>query len=270
MKKLALVLIIVLTIILRIPQTSGEYISLVLSLGSVIGIWFLARLLSFAQKFPAFPEICSLFLAISPWHIFITKYQEKSLIIFLTILVIYLITRFFRKHRFFLAAFFLVVTIFIITNPVKDNFKSFSNTQAPIWLTDEQRREHGYSYNNPLVILEHNKFINYSLAFLDLYSQHFQGDFLFISGDIRGMVSSFGQMYFFDFFFIALGLISVIKNLKEWEIIFLWLLLAPFPSALDFQPPNAIKAANMIVPLIMLSSFGASLLFRKIKKNLGI
>lgn len=222
---------------------------------SIIGIYLLARSLPNIKKFPLFPEICALFLAISPWYGFISQDQRAGSIFFLTISGVYMIIRFFKKYlTLAVTLFLLAINLLLITIP---------QTQDPIWLTDEQRREHGSFFESPLVILEHNKAINYSLSFLDHYSQHFQGDFLFITGDVR---ENFALMHLFDFIFVIFALIFIIKHPRGWGIIFVWLLISPLSSALDLQPPNALKSFNMIAPLVLLSSFGASGIIDKLKQ----
>lgn len=264
MKKLYLSFAIILAFVLRLQSYDGTSLGIVFGVGSIFGIWFLVR--SMPAELPFFPEICALFFAISPWHIFITKYQDISFLIFFMILGVNILLRIFKKHSFLTTAVFLLITIFFIANPLKDVLKGFSNTQVPIWTTDEQRREHGIYFNNPFVVLIHNKVINYALSFVEHYGRHFQGDFLFITGDVRNEdgVKDFGQMYLFDLVFILTGVFFILKNIKQWAILIVWLLFSPFPSALDFQPPNAIKAANMIVPLTILSGYGAVKLFNLI------
>lgn len=231
-------------------------INIFLYLGSVFLIYFLARSLPLEKKFSKFPFICALFLAISPWYIFISKNQNYSLILFVSILGIYILVKFIKKYLLLAATLFLMLLNFLTIS-----FKDI--TQVPVWLIDEQRREHGSFFESPLVILEHNKAINYALSFLDHYSQHFQGDFLFVSGDVR---NSFPLMYLFDFVFIIMAFLFIIKQPKGWGIIFIWLLMAPLPSVLDFQPPNALSSFNMIVPLVLLSSFGVSGIINKYKQ----
>ncbi len=230
-------------------------INMLLYLGSVFLIYLLARSLPLEKKFPRFPFICALFLAISPWYIFISKNQTVSLILFVSILGIYILVKFIKQYLLLAIALFLILINFLTIS-----FKDI--TQVPVWLTDEQRREHGSYFDNFPVVLIHNKVVNYTLSFLDHYSQHFQGDFLFVSGDVR---NSFSLMYLFDFIFITMAIILIIRIPKGWGIIFIWLLMAPLPSALDFQPPNALKSFNMIVPLVILSSFGASGIINKYK-----
>ncbi|OGE72229.1 hypothetical protein A3H40_02515 [Candidatus Daviesbacteria bacterium RIFCSPLOWO2_02_FULL_38_15] len=128
---------------------------------------------------------------------------------------------------------------------------------VPIWLTDEQRREHGLNYDNLEVLLMHNKVVNYSLSYLSHYLDYFRGDFLFTNGSF---------LYLFDALFAGVGLWIIIKSPKGWEAILIWLLAAPLIPALDFQPPNVLKAINMYLPLTIISSFGAikliNLIFR--------
>lgn len=133
----------------------------------------------------------------------------------------------------------------VVSNPV------------PVWLTDEQRREHGLNYDNLEVLLMHNKVVNYSLSYLSHYLDYFRGDFLFTNGNF---------LYLFDAFFIGVGFWMIIKSPKGWEPILIWFFVAPATAALDFQPPNELKAINMYVPLVVISSFGALRLMNLIFK----
>src|SRR3989304_8905765 len=74
---------------------------------------------------------------------------------------------------------------------------------GPLARINEQRGEHqDYLALFPKVI--HNKVVNYSLAFGLNYSQHFWGEFLFLTGDKieRNRVPETGQMYLFDILFL--------------------------------------------------------------------
>ena len=177
--------------------------------------------------------------------IFNVKDWKILFAISVTTLGITLLIKIFRKTIWFYPA---VIVIVLVTNQLYKPFEfGFNNSQVPVWLTDEQRREHGRDYNNPLVLLIHNKIINYSFSFLDHYFSYFQGDFLFMRN----------FLYFFDAPFICIGLWLIVKKSKGWEPILIWLFIAPITSALDFQPPNVLKAANMFAPLAIISNFGA-------------
>lgn len=144
--------------------------------------------------------------------------------------------------------------VFKLMKPIE--FGVVSNP-VPVWLTDEQRREHGLNYDNLEVFLMHNKVVNYSLSYLSHYLDYYRGDFLFTDGKF---------LYLFDALFIGIGFYLIIKKPKGWKVILIWLFVAPILPALDLQPPNELKAIGMYLPLVIISSFGAlrliNLIFR--------
>jgi hypothetical protein len=101
--------------------------------------------------------------------------------------------------------------------------------------------------------------LEYGFRFFDNYLRHFNGDFLFISGDEiqRNKVPEMGQMYLVEIPFLILGLYFLLKNRpKNWQVPILWLAVAPVASSLTFQSPHAIRALNMVVPLMMIVAYG--------------
>jgi hypothetical protein len=117
----------------------------------------------------------------------------------------------------------------------------------------------------------HNKPVNYGLAFASNYLEHFNGDFLFISGDDiqRNKVPEFGQMYLIQFIFLILGFIVIAQNPKNWWPILAWLFIAPIPAALTFQSPHALRAQNMAIPLTIISAYGLYILLIWASKHLN-
>jgi len=128
---------------------------------------------------------------------------------------------------------------------------------GPLSRVNEQRGEH-QDYLALLPKIFHNKVVNYSLAFAQNYSQHFWGEFLFLTGDTiqRDKVPETGQMYLFDLLFLFVGLVAIARNPKGWGGILVWLFLAPTAAALTFQSPHALRAQNMVIPLVIISAFG--------------
>lgn len=164
----------------------------------------------------------------------------------ITILGLFLINKIFKQSIFLYPA---IVIFILITSGLYQPFKlDFNNNPVPVWITDEQRREHGVDYDNLFIVLIHNKVVNYTLSFIDHYFSYFQGDFLFTNGT---------YLYLIDALFIGVGFWMIIKSPTGWRLILVWLFAAPVVSALDFQPPTPLKAANMFVPLVSVSSFGA-------------
>ncbi len=133
----------------------------------------------------------------------------------------------------------------------------FADT-GPIERINEQRMEHSGATG----IILHNKVVNYGLAFMKNWTIHYNGNFLFISGDEiqRDRVPDTGQLYLFELVTILVGLYYsfkyIIHNSKFLILVLFWLLIAPIPAALTFQSPHALRAQNMIIPLTIISALG--------------
>lgn len=143
---------------------------------------------------------------------------------------------------------------------------------GPVERINEQRGEHSDFKGFPAIIL-HNKVVNYGLAFMENWSKHFHGEFLFSSGDEiqRNKVPETGEMYLFDILFLSVGLISIIRRyFKEWLLVLWWLIVSPMAAALTFQSPHALRAENMVVPLIIISSYGLTILVERIKEVIRV
>ena len=132
----------------------------------------------------------------------------------------------------------------------------FADT-GPLARINELRGEHADFQSLPAKIF-HNKGVNYSLAFADNWVRHFWGEFLFMSGDEiqRNKVPETGLMYILDILFVVAGLVYIAKKPKGWSPILLWLGIAPFAAALTFQSPHALRAQNMVIPLVIISAYG--------------
>jgi len=144
--------------------------------------------------------------------------------------------------------------------------------QGPFWRVNELRGQH----ENPYGIMPkifHNKVVEYGLLFFDNMLRHFSGGFLFISGDEiqRNKIPEMGQMYLFEIPFLVLGLYFFLKNRpKNWPFIVYWLTVAPFASSLTFQSPHAIRTLNMVIPLVVITGYGAVQSFVVIKQKFGV
>ena len=128
---------------------------------------------------------------------------------------------------------------------------------GPLARINELRGEHVDYQSLPAKIL-HNKLVSYSVAFVENWSKHYSGEFLFLSGDEiqRNKVPETGQMYLLDILFVLAGLVYIAKKSKRWSPILLWLIIAPFAAALTFQSPHALRAQSMIIPLVIISAYG--------------
>jgi 4-amino-4-deoxy-L-arabinose transferase-like glycosyltransferase len=142
---------------------------------------------------------------------------------------------------------------------------------GPLARINELRGEH-IDFQSLSAKVLHNKGVNYSLAFVDNWTRHFHGEFLFLSGDEiqRNKVPETGLMYLFDIIFVVAGLIFIARKPKGWSPVLLWLIISPFAAALTFQSPHALRAQNMVIPMVVISAYGLISLFRllgKVVKN---
>lgn len=136
----------------------------------------------------------------------------------------------------------------------------------------EEQRGNYSNPNSKIAILLHNKVVNYTLAFAANWASHFHGEFLFLSGDAvtRNKVPETGEMYLTDIIFLSIGLIVLIRKKIEKNnlILITWIIIAPIASSLTFQSPSALRAENLVTPLIIISALGFTKsvdLVRKVK-----
>lgn len=109
-----------------------------------------------------------------------------------------------------------------------------------------------------------NKLIYYGRFFLNFYSEHLSGDFLFVNNGnpIRYRIPFTGNLYFIMLPFLLLGFALLLSGgLKEKKFYYLipvaWLLIAPIPAGLTWEDlPNVIRASVMIPALIIITSYG--------------
>ncbi len=152
---------------------------------------------------------------------------------------------------------------------------------GPINRINEQRGQHESFLSFPARIY-HNKAVNYGLAFLQNWAEHYSVEFLFLSGDDieRNKVPETGQAYLYDILLVLVGLFAIAtvkkgtKEQKGWKLFLWWLLIAPSAAALTFQSPHALRAQNMAIPLTVMAAFGLETILvwlenKKTQKILG-
>lgn len=119
--------------------------------------------------------------------------------------------------------------------------------------------------------LFHSEGVNFTRGVLGRWFNHFTGRFLFFEGDWQNPRHSApytGMFIFTDLLLIISGFIVLVRSRsKESIFIFLWLLLAPLPAALSRDQVHAVRSYNMVIPLVLMSSFGLLFLFNKIVKH---
>lgn len=116
----------------------------------------------------------------------------------------------------------------------------------------------------------HSESLNFTRAILGRWFNHFSGRFLFFEGDWqnpRHSAPSQGMMLLFDLVLLLAGSM-VLTRYKSRLIKFtiLWLIAAPLPAALSRDQVHAVRALNMVIPLIIISALGLAFLLGRINK----
>ena len=171
----------------------------------VLGLWFFLKGLN---------NIVYLFLSSLVFTLSLYAYHSARVITPLIGVGLFLIYfKYVRKHllNFALAALVGLVTLMPLAKDLtKGNITSrmagvglFADT-GPLARTNEQRGEHN-NFQGLFSKTIHNKLVNYGLAFTNNWVKHYNGEFLFLSGDVieRNRVPETGQMYLFDILFIV-------------------------------------------------------------------
>lgn len=93
--------------------------------------------------------------------------------------------------------------------------------------------------------LMHNRRIIYGKEMLAGYLDHFNFDFLFLTGDApaRHHAVGMGMLYLFELPFIIVGILYLLKDLSKNNIFIIWwFFLAPIASSLTTGTPHAVRA----------------------------
>lgn len=169
----------------------------------------------------------------------------------------------------------LLPLVRVIVSPTA--FSRFSGVgltadSGPFWRVNELRGEHGNPNGLAAKVL-HNKVAAYVWLLGKNYLDHFSGNFLFITGDIipRNRVPEMGQMYLMEIPLLLFGVwVLLRKKGKGSVLVFYWLGIAPLAAALTFQTPHAIRALNMVVPLVLVAAAGFEWLAERISEFRGV
>ncbi|KKU64798.1 MAG: hypothetical protein UX87_C0004G0036 [Candidatus Amesbacteria bacterium GW2011_GWA1_47_16] len=169
------------------------------------------------------------------------------------------------------ASLFLLIILPIITNfPSQSgrlrifNVLNYSRNADTISRILDQD---GSSGKNLVYYLFHSESYERVKGITERYLNHFSGRFLFGEGDwsnLRHSVVYHGYFYYVEIIFILIGLIWLIRHPSRGSrLIFLWLLLAPLPSAFSRDVISGVRSFPLVIPLILISAIGLSRLAKK-------
>lgn len=105
------------------------------------------------------------------------------------------------------------------------------------------------------------------------WSNNFSGKALFLEGDTNPQHSAphTGAFLLLDSIFMAAGFIKLARlgANRQTSFLWLWLLLAPLPSALTTDGVNFVRSLNMFVPLIIIMALGGIFLLDQMRQKAG-
>lgn len=144
----------------------------------------------------------------------------------------------------------------------------FSDPSIPIKVMRD-REAASNDFNNPEIgkrpvwwsFIFHNKVVSYVTFFGHNYYKTFSSDFLFLTGDPNGRHSAkdTGIMLFVDVIGLIVGLLVVIKKIKDknYQLLLALLLLTPIPADLTMDGANhASRLIIMAAPLLLIVGLG--------------
>lgn len=150
---------------------------------------------------------------------------------------------------------FLSINIFADTNITERILEHINYERSVSALPDVVKK---YFYNRP---------IEYGRYFIENYFKNFSPEYFLNRGDgnPRHNPAEVGIIYLIETLTILVGIVYglVIKR-KVTMLLLLWILTVPLSTTLVGEPHN-LRNAFMLIPLVILSGFGFSLMSKKVK-----
>ena len=215
------------------------------------------------------PRLSNLFLPFSAIFFSLSLYAYHGTRVFTPLLVLTLGLLFIKKlWQMKLMVVFSLFLGLILSLPLINSFKSkevqqrFQETSVfaslnPILESNQKIKEDGGTL---LAKLIHHRYWEYGRIFLGQYFKHFNGNYLFLSGDEnrRHSIQEFGSFYHWEIITLILGIIVILKNIKKKSYLFIliWMLLSPIPAAFTKAAPHAIRSLAGLPAFVIISSLG--------------
>lgn len=229
----------------------------------VMGLWLFVKWLKN-------PKFIYLSLVIGLWSLSMYAYQSARLLA--PVLGLGLVILYFKQLIKFPKQVLIsgIVLVLILTPLIVSTIKSDATSrlagvglladQGPVNRANEARGQHS-NQNSIFVKVVHNRQVEYVIRFLSNYTDHFQGNFLFVNGDVieRNKVPETGLLYLTDFIFLTIGVVFLLRTTNHeprTKIIWLLLFISPLAAAITFQTPHALRSQIMVIPLTILVSIG--------------
>ncbi len=164
----------------------------------------------------------------------------------------------------------MIPLVNVLTGAGKARFSSVTVLTGPGTLDDSIRLlEQDRSRGDLLGSITHNRRVVYTWLVAKGYLDHFNLDFLFLTGDGPGRhhAADMGMLYLIEAPFLLLGLLELIKKRQWWAAPFIWwFMVAPCASALTSGTPHAVRALLYLPTYQVFTAYGVyemMMLFQK-------
>jgi len=180
-----------------------------------------------------------------------------------------------KKKAFLIGVFlsFLILLptlIFLTTSQSKLRFREVNifSDLGVIETSNQEVANDNYAWWSKVI---HNRRWGHARSFLGHYFDHFNPQFLFISGDGNPKLSSqqVGQFYLTSLPFLVLGILFLLKRKQGlYWFIFLWLLVGIIPAATARETPHALRIETTLPTWQIITAFGLVSFLTALKKKL--
>jgi 4-amino-4-deoxy-L-arabinose transferase-like glycosyltransferase len=230
------------------------------------------------------PLLSSLLLAISPWHINISRAGfEANIALMFSVLGIYLIFRALEKPKTWLVAWlpfvcafytfnsaryfspmFGLVLCIIFRNAILKNRKYFFigvviagiclipiiphvfSDISIVQTSNTRIVADGGSFLGKII---HNRRVGYAIEYFRHFADNFQPWFFFIRGDgnPKFSIQEVGQLYFIEAPLLFIGIFSLFSLFPQiGSLVLLWVIVAIIPAATARETPHALRILNTL------------------------
>lgn len=231
---------------------------------SLCGVWLFFK----GLKKEIYLPVSFLLFALSTY-----AYHSSRLVVPLLIFGLLLIYRgeIKQKLRWLVSGLLIFVILFI---PIVQQMRSTSARfgSVTVFNPDEklgesiQAMEYDKGRNDMIGKLVHNRRIVFAREILGGYLDHFNFDFLFLTGDPPGRhhAAGMGMLYLWDLPFILIGIYYLLRSRNSSiNFLFWWFLVAPAASALTSGTPHAVRSLMYLPIYQIFAVFGLLKLFKQ-------
>lgn len=263
--------------IFGLNEASVRLPSVIFGILSVLLTYLIVVKLSNNQKLSL---LSALLLAISPWHIHLTRAQfEAGYMVFASMTGFYFfllglknfkwmpVSAFlfgisahsYQGGKVWIPLFLLIITVFYFGQIIKYKWKLF----IPLTILAIFGFVYLLDFKNSLirgksVSILSEKGSKYEL-FIKNYLSYYSPNFLFTLGDQMGRhsVPGMGEEYVFEIPLITLGLVVLISQKEKWKKFLLaWVLIAPIAASTSLPSPHALRSLTFIPAFSIIGALG--------------